>query len=378
MPHVKKAINFEDGQTLPKGDDRHHRDRRTETGRRRSRRETDRQKAKRSVRKHRFEPSIRVRLSQISKEKNDLAGLLTFATDILLIAAAIWAATWSAWVYPISALVIGTRMRGLATILHESSHLTLCKTRWLSKAIGSVSGWTIFQTFHAYKASHVEEHHPHLGDPERDPDLINYTNQGLFEASPRSLFTEHLLPLALGLKSYTNLRNLVKDRLLPKDWNSLPVSAKTEYFGFAAFWGCLVGGLAATGYLWAFALFWMVPYLTVFQAVNWLIELSEHFPLIKLFKNELHVTRNRRGNALENFFTGIHGENWHLVHHVHPGIPFNKLKEAHQIMMEDPTYRAANEGSGGLFVKGPNGEPSILSLMAEQLAEAQSQATERN
>lgn len=335
------------------------------------------QRSTRRVRKHKFSPEIRAQLKALCKSKSDIDGIMTFATDTALISISIAATFASPWMYPLSALIIGTRMRGLATILHEASHMTLCRTRWLNKAVGYVSGWSIFQTFHAYKASHVEEHHPFLGDEERDPDLINYVNQGLFETPPSQLFTRHLLPLALGLKSYTNLKNLVKDRLLPKDWSSLPRSGKAEYLGFTAFWALVLGGLAGSGYLWAFALFWMVPYLTVFQAVNWVIELSEHFPLIKLFDTELHVTRNRRGSWLENFFTGIHGENWHLVHHVHAGIPFGKLKEAHEIMMDDPVYAAANAQSGGLFVKGPDGEPSILSLMAEQLAEAQSQNPER-
>lgn len=336
------------------------------------------QKTARVVRKHKFAPEIRAQLKVLCASKNNVDGLMTFATDTILIGGSIAATFISPWMYPLSALIIGTRMRGLATILHEASHMTLCGTRWLNKAIGYVAGWSIFQTFHAYKASHVEEHHPFLGDEKRDPDLINYTNQGLFETPPSQLFTRHLLPLVLGLKTYANLKNLVKDRLLPKDWGALPLRGKAEYLGFAAFWALVLGGLAGSGYLWAFALFWMVPYLTVFQAVNWLIELSEHFPLVRLFDTELHVTRNRRGNWLENFFTGIHGENWHLVHHVHAGIPFGKLSEAHEIMMSDPVYAAANAQSGGLFVKGPNSEPSILSLMAKQLAEAQSQDDESN
>lgn len=345
-------------------------------GRTREERRSEQRPARR-VRKHKFSAEIRAKLKALCKSKSDFDGVMAFATDAVLIGGSIAATFVSPWMYPLSALIIGTRMRGLATILHEASHMTLCRTRRLNKAVGYVSGWSVFQTFHAYKASHVEEHHLFLGDEERDPDLINYVNQGLFETPPSQLFTRHLLPLVLGLKSYTNLKNLVKDRLLPKDWANLPRSGKVEYLGFTAFWALVLGGLAGSGYLWAFALFWMVPYLTVFQAVNWLIELSEHFPLIKLFDTELHVTRNRRGGGLENFFTGTHGENWHLVHHVHAGIPFGKLKEAHEIMMGDPVYAAANARSGGLFVKGPDGEPSILSLMAEQLAEAQFQNPER-
>ncbi len=325
----------------------------------------------RRFRRHRFSNDIRQELRALSQSRDDIHGVMAVAEDLTIITFAIALSIWAPALYPISILLIGTRHRALATILHEASHYTFCKTRWLSRLCGMIAGWSVFQTFYAYRASHVEEHHPHLGDENRDPDLINYQKQGLFEADARDFVGKHFLPLLLGSKSWVNFKTLVQDRLLPKSWISLPLSAKWEYCGFLSVWILNAAVLYHFDLLQEFVLFWLLPYFTVFQATNWLIELAEHFPLIRLYKVELYMTRNRRGPWIERFFTGMHGENWHLVHHLVPGIPFWKLSDAHRIMMKDPVYAAANAKSGGLLMKGPDGEPSILSLLGEQLADTQ-------
>lgn len=326
----------------------------------------------RRFRRHRFSSEIRHELRALSQSKDNLHGIAAAAEDAVIITLAVALSIWTPIFYPLSLVLIGTRHRALATILHESSHFTFCRTRWLNRVFGMIAGWSIFQTFYAYRASHVEEHHPHLGDESRDPDLINYQNQGLFEADARDLVRKHFLPLLLGLKTWVNFGNLVRDRLLPRSWDALPSAAKWEYCGFITFWVVIAATCYHFGLLLELALFWILPYFTVFQATNWLIELAEHFPLIRLYDAELYMTRNRRGPWIERFFTGMHGENWHLVHHLVPGIPFWKLAQAHEIMMKDPVYAAANEKSGGLFMNGPAGEPSIVSLLGEQLTEAQS------
>ena len=48
-----------------------------------------------------------------------------------------------------------------------------------------------------------------------------------------TLFREHFLPLLLGLKTWVNFGNLVRDRLLPRSWDRAALSApKWEYCGF--------------------------------------------------------------------------------------------------------------------------------------------------
>lgn len=321
----------------------------------------------RSFRRHRFDPGIRAQLRSLNREKDNSHGPLALAEDVAVIAGAVLLSLWSPYFYPLTLLLIGSRHRALGTLQHEASHFTLCRSRALTRAIGMLAGWSIFQTLHAYRSSHVEEHHKHLGNEARDPNLRAFVRQGLFESDARNLLRDHFLPLVLGLKSWANFKNLVLERLLPRRWAALPRGAKLEYLGFITFWAVLIAGFAWAGLLMEFLFFWVIPYFTAFQAVNWVIELAEHFPLVRLYDAELYMTRNRQGPWIERVFFEIHGENWHLVHHLSPGTPFWKLPEAHRIMMTDPVYAKANTWAGGLVLRGPNGEASMVSMLSDQL-----------
>ncbi|WP_185081121.1 fatty acid desaturase, partial [Neisseria meningitidis] len=106
-----------------------------------------------------------------------------------------------------------------------------------------------------------------------------------------------------------------------------------------------------------YVIYWLLPYLTAFQMITWFIELSEHYPMIQTAKNNLEASRNRFSHAIEHFFTGIHGENYHLIHHLFPAIPFWNLEKAHKILMKDFDYQEVNKDFGGIFFSKNNNAP---------------------
>jgi len=63
-------------------------------------------------------------------------------------------------------------------------------------------------------------------------------------------------------------------------------------------------------------------------------------------KIDIYMTRNRMCSLLTNFFLGTHWEGYHLVHHLFPGIPSWRYKEAHQILMKDTVYASLNQEKG--------------------------------
>jgi len=332
---------------------------------------------------HRFSPEILKEIRQLSQQTDNYHGFLALAEDAVLILVAIALATVASgdqpvvfsWVYLIAILVIGTRMRAIATLVHEASHWTLFKARWLNQLIGSVVAWTIFQSLLQYRHSHLR-HHSELGHPEKDPDYRNYRDQGLFEATPHTFLTDHLWPLLFGLKSVVNFLNLMKDRFLPQSGDKVTVKTLVDYVGFIGFWTAILGLALWFGALKEVLLFWIVPYFTTFQAANWLIEVSEHFPMIQDEQTNVFMTRNRRGSAFESALTGIHGEGWHLIHHLFPGLPYWTLKDAHAVLMQDEAYARANARNGGLFTLGPLGEPTILSSIFEALGQSSDRAAD--
>jgi fatty acid desaturase len=266
--------------------------------------------------------------------------------------------------------LLGIRQRAFATLLHEATHFTLARSRLLCVILGYWVGWSIFQTFGRYRQSHGADHHFELGDPQRDPDLVNYIRQGLFEEKPASFVRNHLTAAVTGRKILPNLRNLLRDRLVPQNLTELPASARVEYVGLILYWAAIIGATTWFGLI-HFVVMWLCAYLLVFQTLNWLIELSEHFPIIRMSDSDLEMSRNREGHWLEDYVTGMHGEKWHLVHHLHPGISFWMLPAAHRIMLEDPDYARANAANSGIFSRGRNAAPSILIRMQHELSHYQ-------
>jgi fatty acid desaturase len=308
-------------------------------------------------RRHQFDTEVKRKLGEIARQKDNWHGPAALLEDAAVIAVTFALSALRPEFALFGVIVLGLRQRALATLLHEAAHQTIAANRTVCYTIGLIAGYAVFQIFERYRDSHCKQHHPHLGDPSRDPDLQNLTRQGLLRATGRALLEVHLL--LSGQKIWPNLRNLIRDRLLPHDVAGLSRKAKLEYLGLIAFWMTIAAVTAYSGNLRPL-LMWLLAYLTSFQTVNWLIELSEHYPMITTARTDLKMTRNRQGHWVEKFLTGIHGEAWHLVHHLRPDLPFWRLREAHDVMMADPAYRAANDANSGIFTRGPYGAPTIL------------------
>ncbi|MDE9493482.1 fatty acid desaturase [Xenorhabdus bovienii] len=82
--------------------------------------------------------------------------------------------------YILFIIIIGARQRALASLFHEAAHSNLFRNKWMNNYLTHVlCGWGILQSFHAYKKSHVHEHHLQIGDHEKDSDY-----KYMLEASP--------------------------------------------------------------------------------------------------------------------------------------------------------------------------------------------------
>lgn len=260
---------------------------------------------------------------------------------------------WLTYIF-ISTPIIGCRQRGLADILHQSAHKTLAKNRFLNKLLGTFfSGYLVFQSWTAYFESHVKKHHVHFGNEKIDPDYVYLIEEGLYEKKHKAdwVWKNLISPLFL-LKNRRKAIELFKNRLFyAKD--SKELITKILYISF------LTISFIYFGYGKELLLFWIVPLITAFPVVNWYIELMEHFPLVRQNNIDLYMTRNRWTGPLAKFFTGIHNEHLHLVHHLFPAIPSWHLPKAHKILTLDPNYWAVQQREIGLLWPIITGTPSI-------------------
>lgn len=325
---------------------------------------------------HMFPKEINAEIRALRPD--DWHGILYVVKDYAVIALFIWLSigvNW--WFYPLSVLMIGAHQRGLSTILHDSAHGVLARSRWLNFLLGTFpTAWAIFQRHFAYKKSHVHTHHPFLGRADKDPDFAFFIKEGVYSPASDGIYWRRVVlwPL-LGSKTIAYLKYLIRnryqmllDRLEGKARAPAPDGWRHHFdrWGFVAFW-IAIAATAVHFDVWReILLFWIVPYLTTFHIIGWFIEMSEHCSSTSAPWVNVFMSRNRRSRHVEKWLTGINNDHHHLDHHLDPSTPFWLLPRAHAIRMRDRVYAEHCARSGGLFQAGPAGEPSILSLILEQ------------
>ncbi|MFF0789348.1 fatty acid desaturase [Streptomyces spiralis] len=336
----------------------------------------------RRYRMHRFPAEVEQRLKALN-EPDNWHTLLAWAEDVLWMALSVAVCVHGThWAYPLAVLIIGARQRGLSTLLHDCAHGVGVADRRLQMFVGTLlTAYPIFQQHYAYKLSHVFTHHPRLGSPDADPDLRFFIEQGAYRKSAPASYVRRvvLMPL-LGSQTWAYLRYLVRNRYRmlrtgqgrPQDRSPGQRRKKAlDRAGFWLFWGTAVGLAWYGGWLTGLLLFWAVPYLTPFQILGWYIELSEHTPLVRDSNVDLYMTRNRKSRSWEKFLTGIHNDDYHLEHHLDPRTPFWNLGRAREVRLQDPAYAAVDSAFGGLFTRGPKGQPSAMAVIVRSMTRAE-------
>lgn len=337
----------------------------------------------RRYRMYRFPPDVQQELNSLNRSDNWHV-FLAWAEDVFWMALSVALCVYgSYWLYPLAVLIIGARQRGLSTLLHDCAHGVGVADKRLQMFAGTVlTAYPIFQQHYAYKVSHVFTHHPKLGSPEGDPDLRFFIEQGAYRkgSTPNYVRRVVIFPL-LGTQTWAYLRYLVRNRyrvLKGEDKRgedkraevSSPVQRRKRALdraGFWLFWAAVVSLAWYGGWLLGLLLFWVIPYLTSFQILGWYIELSEHTPLVRDSNVDLYMTRNRKSRTWEKFLTGIHNDNYHLEHHLDPRTPFWNLHKTRLVRLRDPNYAAVDGALGGLFHRGPEGQPSTMSAIVRSM-----------
>jgi fatty acid desaturase len=241
--------------------------------------------------------------------------------------------TLGGWlVYAVTCTLIGSRMRALANLLHESVHGKLFKHRQLNAAAGrALCAWPIVVGPGQYRRQH-RLHHKHLWNSDLDPDRQLYQITGTETKSfrpggyPAFLF-KHVVLVVLP---YWPLR-----RLLSSSAGVVQI-----------LWLCAVYlvVLALDRFVHipvhtALAMYWIVPWLTTYQMITYWAELAEHAGL-KEFGHHWG-SRNWTASALMRWLIGPHSDDtYHLLHHWFPSIPHYRLRAADLVCgREWPEYR---------------------------------------
>jgi fatty acid desaturase len=260
-----------------------------------------------------------------------------------VIAAAVVVAAYfgSPWAYVPVIFVIASRQHALGIIMHDATHYRLFKNR---TANDLVSDWfCAFPTglsTQGYREEHLE-HHRHTGSTD-DPYFVMFQGDTVW-SWPKSRFQAARVLLA-DVSGWNTLRSMrmqlpwtALGQWLRHRRDSLGPRCLRDLISYAVFWGVTATLLTLCGGWKLFLLCWFVPGMTFYQLFVRLRWISEH-PFDQTVAAG-YETRHVEGTWLERLTIAPLNINYHIAHHLFPGVPFYRLPAVHERLLQCPAYR---------------------------------------
>jgi ferredoxin-NADP reductase/fatty acid desaturase len=222
---------------------------------------------------------------------------------------AVLAAQWSPWLtVPIGAAVTFL----MFSVLHEATHHAISTDTRLNNAFGHLSQPFVaaYTTFPLMQFIHIE-HHRNTNEPKAsDPDA--WTSEGPWWQLPFRWATIDVWYMAFYLR-----------RLRERPWVEVVVTLGTFMSVAVVF-----GAIAATGHLYELVVLYLVPQRIGLTILAWWFDYLPHHGLTATQReNKYRATRVRVGG--EAWLTPLFVyQNYHLVHHLHPSVPFYRYVRA--------------------------------------------------
>ena len=239
--------------------------------------------------------------------------------------------------------ILAGRQLALAILMHDASHHSLFKTKWLNTHLTDwLCARPIWNDVSKYRPYHLK-HHAKTSQPD-DPDLGLVKN---FPITQSSLFRKFFRDLngQSGLKFLAG-RVLMDLELLewsvsndPKpiphgDRSNLEL-AKNLLKNSS---GMLISNAAIFSALWASGhpkmyLLWPLAYITPFPLFIRIRAMAEHAGL-ETSHSALSNTRTTRADWLARALVAPIHVNYHIEHHLMASVPHQKLAKMHQMLRE--------------------------------------------
>jgi len=189
----------------------------------------------------------------------------------------------------------------VGTVIHDASHNVAHRNRVMNSALGHGSALMLGFAFPVFTRVHMQ-HHANVNDPENDPDHFVSTGGPLWMIAARFFYHEIFF----------------FQRRLWRKYELLEWFLSRLVVGIVIFMAVQYDFL---GYIFNF---WFSPALVVGMALGLFFDYLPHRPF-----QERNRWKNARvyPNAILNLL--IMGQNYHLIHHLWPSIPWYHYKTAY-------------------------------------------------
>jgi fatty acid desaturase len=269
--------------------------------------------------------------------------------DFAVLAAAI-ALGLAYWPNPLvlvpAIIVIGTRQHALFIIAHDAAHYLLYERRWLNEVVGRTCAMVQGLSMCTYRVIHRLHHNNLYGALDPDTALHGGYPRGRLYLV-RKLLKDlsgitawktyaYFLGGAPGLNTATNLA------VRPLDDTSAKLRSEARHDRNAVIFLHVMVLLlfAVSGYLLQYLVLWVLPLVTVVQAILRLRAIAEHGATTD-FSSPLTAARTNLGPAWLRWLIFPHNVNYHVEHHLYASVPQYHLPRLHQEM----TRRGVLEGA---------------------------------
>jgi fatty acid desaturase len=243
-------------------------------------------------------------------------------------------------------IIIGTRQHALFIIAHDAAHYLLYERRWLNEVVGRTCAMVQGLSMCTYRVIHRLHHNNlygaldpdtalHGGYPRGRMYLIKKLAKDLSGLTAWKTYA-YFLGGAPALNTATNLA------VRPLDDTSAKLRSEARHDRNAVIFLHVMVLLlfAISGYLLQYLVLWVLPLVTVVQAILRLRAIAEHGATTD-FSSPLTAARTNLGPAWLRWLIFPHNVNYHVEHHLYASVPQYHLPRLHQEM----TRRGVLEGA---------------------------------
>ncbi len=267
----------------------------------------------------RLTAASREQLRRIPSWRNAASVVSVYAQTLAIITVAIIIGPWAS--IP-AVLLMGRAHAQYASLMHEAAHRLLFRNKRANDFVGRwLIGYPAFTNTDAYRRVHMAHHREEFGPDE--PDIPLYANYPISAAS----FRRKLWRDASGR---TGLRLL---RVQLAGIKSPAAVVRRTLWKILAVQALLIAVAVISGYWWAYLLFWLLPYLTVWRVINRLRSIAEHGGLMASDDRRV-ATHSVAQHPIAQFFLVPYNIGFHLAHHVDAGVPFRNLPRYHRLLVD--------------------------------------------
>ncbi|MGB7184401.1 MAG: fatty acid desaturase family protein [Burkholderiaceae bacterium] len=289
-------------------------------------------------RRHHLPPDVLRELTAM----NDALAWRSIALNLGVIAVLLstglilWETWW--WLLPALALPIALSQQALFVLAHDAAHYRLFRSRALNDRVGRMLATVVGISMCSYRIVHRLHHNDLYGPSDPDIPLHGGYPRG------RAYLAKKLLRDLAGLTAHKTYGYFFGSpsviggdgvRLTPLDDTAptLRAAARRDRWLVVAFHIAAPLCAWAAGYLPQYLILWVLPLITVLQAVLRFRAILEHGAVSDI-SSPLTAARTNLGPRWLIRALFPHCVNYHVEHHLYPAIPHYNLPACHAALRD--------------------------------------------